>query len=65
MPRLTVEDWRARGEAYHEASQHLLLAWTDDPKEIAQGQFVSTILEVWSKKCFDQADDMVDRQPAL
>jgi hypothetical protein len=50
-------DWRARGEAYNEAAEHLKLSWTDDPQERAQGDIVTKLLLRESEKCHRIASD--------
>ena len=50
-------DWRARGEAYNEAAEHLKLSWTDDPQERAQGDIVFKLLLRESAKRHRIADD--------
>ena len=42
--RLTIAQMQARAEAYNEAADHLVLTWTDDPVEIAQGKIVEAEL---------------------
>lgn len=54
---MSPANWRARGEAYNEAAEHLKLLWTDDPQEIAQGEIVSKLLLREAEKCHRIADN--------
>jgi len=55
VTRMTKAQWQARGEAYEEAAQHLLMSWTDDAIEWSQGEIVSKRLMIEAKVCFERA----------
>lgn len=50
-------DWHARAEAYHEAAEHLKLAWTEERKEREQCDIVSKLLQREADKCHRIADE--------
>lgn len=57
MGKRTVEQLQAEAEAHYEASQHLLLSWTDSPAEILAGKYLSDKLNKEAERLFQLASD--------
>jgi len=58
MARMTTQECKARGYALQEAADHLLMAWTDQPDEIKQGNKVSDQLRREAKRWFTKASNI-------
>lgn len=54
--KMTPADWKPRGDAYEEASEHLLQSWTDDDRERHQGLCVSSELMKKAERCWALAE---------
>ncbi len=55
--KMTPADWRAKGDAYEEASDHLCLSWTEDDRERFQGSMVAAELRRKAEHCWRLAAD--------
>lgn len=55
---MTAADWQAKGDAYEEAAEHLLLHWTDDEREKFQGLVVNTHLMKLAEQCWRKAEHL-------
>jgi len=58
--KLTKAEVIARAEAYTSAADHLVLAWTDDELEIAEGAKLSAAFYKKAEQLHYQAYDMDD-----
>lgn len=56
--KMTAADWQAKGDAYEEAAEHLLMHWTDDERERLQGLMVSGELMKRAEVCWRNAEHL-------
>lgn len=54
---MTAADWKAKGDAYEEAAEHLLLSWTEDERERFQGLTVNAELMKRAEVCWRNAEN--------
>ena len=53
--KLTAKQMHARYEALNEAAEHLLMTWTDNPVESAEGLVMSDWLKEQARKWLERA----------
>ena len=63
--RLTPARIRARAKAYEEAAEHLMLNWTDDPDERAEGDALTRALQAECNRLRAVANARELRNPLL
>lgn len=56
--KMTAADWKAKGDAYEEAAEHLLQSWTEDATERFQGMVVNSELIKKAEQCWRYAEHL-------